>query len=323
MRRAAWITAVVAALALPSGAEAAPILGRTVVVKPITGKIRVKVAGTHRTKALTGERSIPTGSFVDATRGTVRVLTADTQAGKTQSGSFDGGAFVVRQERSALTTLLLTSTRTIKDVCGTAQAAASKPLPPKVIRALHGKAHGKFRTEGRYAAATVRGTSWNTIDRCDGTVTTSLQGTVESSTGTQTFQLDAGTSLVAYCFPPGSAFHTPQFCTAVIMQPANGNFGWGIGTRDEADRYDVCIRTPSGSEPCTSYPFTQPDATGLRIGAVVCQQGRLGGPGTYRVRWLINGAQVGIPLFFTATLAQPSFGQPCLQEPAEPPPPGG
>ena len=38
--------------------------------------------------------------------------------------------------------------------------------------------HGRFRTRGRYAAATVRGTSWDMTDRCDGTLTTVRQGTV-------------------------------------------------------------------------------------------------------------------------------------------------
>ena len=308
------------AVALAPAAQAAapaPSLARSVVVKPVVGTVRVKPAGAHRATALTAARSVPNGSFVDATRGTVRIVAAGAQAGETQSGSFDGGAFTVRQQRDALTTLVLTSARSAAEVCGTAtgKAAASGPLPPTVIRALHGRAHGSFRTRGRYAAATVRGTVWSTTDRCDGTVTTAQQGVVDASNGTQSFQLDPGTSLVAYCFPPGSAFHSPQFCTAVIMQPANGVFGWGLGTRDATDHYDVCLRAPDGREPCTRYPLSAPDATGLRVGAVVCQQGRLGGPGTYRVRWFLDGAQLGIPLFFTATLAQPSLGDPCLQEP--------
>ena len=37
---------------------------------------------------------------------------------------------------------------------------------------LHGSDnHGKFRTKGRYAAATTRGTLWSVADRCDGTLT--------------------------------------------------------------------------------------------------------------------------------------------------------
>jgi hypothetical protein len=38
--------------------------------------------------------------------------------------------------------------------------------------------HGRFRTRGRYSASTVRGTGWDTSDRCDGTLTVVHRGTV-------------------------------------------------------------------------------------------------------------------------------------------------
>ena len=39
--------------------------------------------------------------------------------------------------------------------------------------------HGDFATRGRYSAATVRGTVWDTSDRCDGTLTRVYRGTVD------------------------------------------------------------------------------------------------------------------------------------------------
>ena len=47
--------------------------------------------------------------------------------------------------------------------------------------ALWGKGKGAFRSQARYAAATVRGTFWLTADRCDGTQVTVRQGRVEVS----------------------------------------------------------------------------------------------------------------------------------------------
>ena len=44
--------------------------------------------------------------------------------------------------------------------------------------AMRGNASGRYRTSGRYSAATVRGTIWDTIDRCDGTLTKVTRGTV-------------------------------------------------------------------------------------------------------------------------------------------------
>ena len=46
------------------------------------------------------------------------------------------------------------------------------------MRAVWGNGHGKFTTTGRYAAATVRGTTWLTEDRCDGTLIVVKRGVV-------------------------------------------------------------------------------------------------------------------------------------------------
>ena len=53
---------------------------------------------------------------------------------------------------------------------------ASKPPP---VRRLWGNAKGRFRTRGKYASATVRGTVWLTEDRCDGTLVRVRSGRVE------------------------------------------------------------------------------------------------------------------------------------------------
>jgi hypothetical protein len=49
---------------------------------------------------------------------------------------------------------------------GEASAAASS----KTLQLLRASARGKFKTRGKYAAATIRGTKWTTSDRCDGTL---------------------------------------------------------------------------------------------------------------------------------------------------------
>ena len=45
-------------------------------------------------------------------------------------------------------------------------------------RRLWGNGRGRFRTRGRYGAATVRGTKWLTDDRCDGTLVRVKRGKV-------------------------------------------------------------------------------------------------------------------------------------------------
>jgi ferric-dicitrate binding protein FerR (iron transport regulator) len=46
-------------------------------------------------------------------------------------------------------------------------------------RQLWGDGRGRFRTRGRYGAATVRGTKWLTDDRCDGTLVRVKRGKVD------------------------------------------------------------------------------------------------------------------------------------------------
>ena len=61
-----------------------------------------------------------------------------------------------------------------------APAAFAAPAPPpRVVRHLWAKGKGRYRTRGRYAAATIRGTEWRTADRCDGTLVRVTQGRVE------------------------------------------------------------------------------------------------------------------------------------------------
>jgi hypothetical protein len=57
-------------------------------------------------------------------------------------------------------------------------AIALKPKG-KPIRRLYGHGHGHFRTRGRYSAGTVRGTTWSTIDYCNGTLIRVTRGIVD------------------------------------------------------------------------------------------------------------------------------------------------
>jgi hypothetical protein len=51
-----------------------------------------------------------------------------------------------------------------------AKKKAPRAVSRRILQTLHSRASGRFRTRGRYAAGTVRGTRWTTSDRCDGTL---------------------------------------------------------------------------------------------------------------------------------------------------------
>jgi hypothetical protein len=99
-----------------------------------------------------------------------------------QTGTFGGGAFRVAQAsrgaNKGLATLSLLQ-GVVKgapaySVCtrkGKSTDASAAATSHRVLQLLHASARGKFRTAGRYSAATVRGTAWSLANRCDGTLT--------------------------------------------------------------------------------------------------------------------------------------------------------
>jgi hypothetical protein len=173
--------------------EPQPDLGETLVADPLSGTVRVKVAGTRNFVPLQSVRELPLGSTLDTRRGRVEVATERRRRGRVQRGVFRGGLFVVRQRKVAryLTDLVL---RGSLSSCPDGSATAARRT-----RRLWGNADGRFRTRGRHSAGAVRGTRWLTVDRCDGTLTLVREGTVavRDFTRDRTVLVDAGERYLA------------------------------------------------------------------------------------------------------------------------------
>jgi hypothetical protein len=122
---------------------------------------------------------------VDALHGSLQ-LTATVAKGKTEHGVFGGAIFKVTQGKrgalKGLTTLALVDSAfkgaPSFGVCKAHKAADATIASSKTLQLLKASAHGKFRTTGRYSAATVRGTIWTVTDRCDGTLTHDITDSV-------------------------------------------------------------------------------------------------------------------------------------------------
>jgi hypothetical protein len=145
---------------------------------------------------LTEARQIPIGSTLDTRLGVVKLVTASGVRRKTYTGDFQNAIFKVLQSRSrrqrGLTELRLDDSalprgKGYAQCVGKAQDMRARSTPglrartalsSRAIQRLRAKANGRFRTRGRYSAATVRGTEWDTVDRCDGTLTHVKRGVV-------------------------------------------------------------------------------------------------------------------------------------------------
>ncbi len=172
----------------PSGpAPPAPALGQTVNATPVSGQVFVLV-GT-RLVPLTEAKQLPSGAVVDARAGSLELTAATGNGKKRETGTFGGAVFRLSQGRAGasrgLTTLSLLegafAGAPSYAVCKPHHAAVTARRPRRAaetLQLLHASAKGRFRTTGRYAAATVRGTKWTIADRCDGTLAHDLTDSV-------------------------------------------------------------------------------------------------------------------------------------------------
>jgi hypothetical protein len=160
----ALLATVAAPRLRPARAQGLPPLrrGATVNIEPTSGRTFYREPGQNR-QPLTAEVQVPVNTIVDATNGQMGLTSTDGAA------DFHGGAFVIRQPAQQRVTQLF--------LAG-GHPSRCAPGSTAVVRALWGDGKGRFQTRGRYAAATVRGTTWRVEDRCDGTLTTVTKGLV-------------------------------------------------------------------------------------------------------------------------------------------------
>jgi hypothetical protein len=182
-----------------------PVPGKSVVVKVVSGTVFVKYPPGYVPRAagalpagfvpFKGSANLPVGTQVDTRAGRIALTSAATTGGaKTQTSDFYAGVFQIRQsvpkkkqkKPAALITDVVLKGEIARSQCAplkgarsaAADAAKKKKGPKSVLGKLWGSGKGKFRTDGKYSSATVRGTIWLVQDECDGTLTKVRRGTV-------------------------------------------------------------------------------------------------------------------------------------------------
>jgi len=209
-----------------NSAPPVPVLGKQVNVTLVSGHVWIKPppgkslgpAGDRAALSkgqgfvpLTEARQIPTGSQIDALHGSLRVVTATGKVGKTQTATLAGGLFNLTQVRKGISKgmtdfNLVESAFQGAPTYATCKAKYKKAgdaiiasLSSKTLQLLRVSGHGKFKTTGRFASATVRGTIWTISDRCDGTLTHVIRDTVlvDDFVRHKTILLHAGQSYLA------------------------------------------------------------------------------------------------------------------------------
>jgi uncharacterized delta-60 repeat protein len=179
----------VTVVAAPGPPLPQPILGKQGVAQPLRGIVRVRLPGTKRFVRLTELTAIPNGTEIDARKGRLLITVLHDASGLLDGARFRAGRFVFSQGAGAtpITTLKLTG-GSFRNCTIKARSSALAVISSvkggtgtrskRRVRKLWGNGRGRFRTRGRYGAATVRGTKWLTLDRCDGTKVRVVRGKV-------------------------------------------------------------------------------------------------------------------------------------------------
>lgn len=194
---AAQLSPTAPAPAQPSAGLPDPVFARTANAEPVSGTVLVKTPGSAAFVPLTEPTQIAFGSIIDARNGRVRLTTIDAK-GRKQSAEFYEGMFKLLQQKSAggITELVLfggSFKGCPKSTAARSGHSSAKRKGSSSVRHLWGSGKGLFRTKGRYSSATIRGTTWLTDDRCNGTLTRVKQGavTVKDFPHKKTFALKA------------------------------------------------------------------------------------------------------------------------------------
>jgi hypothetical protein len=165
-----------------------PIASRTANLVPVAPIVLIKTPGSTRFEVLTRPEQVQVGSIIDARRGRVRITIANGHGGF-DTADFYGGIFRFTQPKVKLGQTAFANPYLL---FGSFRGCPRAPRNPKIaifskrkqldpsrsVRHLWGEGHGAFRTVGRFSSATIRGTTWLTDDRCNGTLTKVTAGKV-------------------------------------------------------------------------------------------------------------------------------------------------
>jgi Putative Ig domain/Regulator of chromosome condensation (RCC1) repeat len=150
-----------------------PTAGVNFNIDPLEGTVRIKCGADDPFVNLPAPKQVPISCTVDTKHGTAGLTTSKGAGAGTQSAHFWGGIFGVSQSAGQNwdTQLKLTGRLKCEKRKGGGAARTSRRRVRKrgkgAGRKLWGSGKGNYTTSGNYGSATVRGTTWLVVDRCD------------------------------------------------------------------------------------------------------------------------------------------------------------
>lgn len=149
-----------------------PSLRRTAVLERVRGIVSVRPRGKKGFVRLSDPALIRVGSEIDVERGVARVTVATDAKGTLGPATVRGGRFVITQGKGArpISQLALSRKLSCARPRKVRRSLATVAAKRRKSRRLWVNTRTKrYRTKGRYATGTVRGTRWLTTDGCRST----------------------------------------------------------------------------------------------------------------------------------------------------------
>ena len=166
-------------------ADHAPEVGETAIAQHDGGTVLVQLPGEKTFLPFTGAASLPVGSVVDATKGTLTLTVASNGYATTDrryraaTVTLSGGLFEILQARMrrGVTRVVQIPVEFVLKSAPGAELPCRRAAPSKgVVRTLTAIGKGVFRVTGGASRADVRTASFTTTDRCNGTRDARRQG---------------------------------------------------------------------------------------------------------------------------------------------------
>jgi hypothetical protein len=123
--------------------------------------------------------TVPFNATVDVTDGTLKLKSTAGNLTVNSAGDVPAAFKLVRGTENRKPIVELRLAKGDFSACPKRKTSGAAQAPTAAVRQLWGNGKGSFRTRGKYAAATVRGTRWLTVDRCDGTQVKVARGVVQ------------------------------------------------------------------------------------------------------------------------------------------------
>ena len=147
-----------------------PVAGESFNLELVDGNVDLICPGESKRSRLIDFKQIPMGCLINTRNGEAKLTSSKGSSGELQDAHFWGGIFIATQKKgdNEDVNVKLSGKRMCERRGSAKSSTATISRRRGGGRRLWGSGKGNYQTSGSYGSATVVGTTWLVVDRCDG-----------------------------------------------------------------------------------------------------------------------------------------------------------